>query len=115
MSKIYINTVGARLVISTKNLSIPSDAILAIHIKKPSGTMLHKYTLPSWVNYTTGVITYYTIAGDVDELGQYKVQVHEVATGVDIPSDIDTFIVYEKLVLIEPVAKDIYGKFTVEV
>ena len=117
MSRIYNNTVGARLTINTLNTSIPSTAVLALHITKPSGEVMHKYVLPAWINYTTGVITYVTIAGDVDEIGEYRVQVHETTSTdtTDLPSNIDTFTVYERIVTAELVGKDIYGKFTIEV
>ena len=117
MSLIYNNTVGARLYIYTLNTAIPTTAILALHITKPSGTVMHKYVLPSWINYTTGLITYVTKAGDVDEVGEYRVQVHETTSTdtTDLPSNIDTFTVYDRILLTEPTGKDIYGKFSIEV
>ena len=117
MSRIYINTIGAVITIHTLNTSIPVTSILALHITKPSGDTMHKYVLPAWINYTTGDIVYRTIAGDVDEIGEYRVQVHETTStdDTDLPSNIDTFTVYERLVLIEPLGKDINGKFTIEV
>jgi hypothetical protein len=117
MSRIYTNTIGARITINTLNVAIPTTSILALHITKPSGETMHKYVLPAWINYTTGVITYVTIAGDVDEVGEYRVQIHETNStdDTDLPSNIDTFTVYDRLALTEPMAKDIYGKFTIEV
>ena len=68
---------------------------LTILIKKPSGTLLTK--TPT-VDFATGIITYDTISGDLDEIGEYKVQVRGIFTdGDDLWSDRDSFTVYEKL------------------
>jgi hypothetical protein len=91
----YKGDIGARLTISTSNTAIPSGTTLTVIIKKPSGTLLTK--TPS-VNLTTGVLTYDTVSGDLDETGEYKVQVHGVfVDGDDLYSDRDSFTVYEKL------------------
>jgi hypothetical protein len=51
------------------------------------------------VNYTTGVITYTTVIGDLDEVGEYKLQVRGVFTDADEVSDMDTFNVFEKIIV----------------
>ena len=95
MTLTYKDDVGARISVSTGNTTMPVDTILTLIIKKPLGTILTK--TPS-VNFTTGVLTYDTIAGDVDQAGEYQVQVKGVFSDGDIlTSDIDRFPVYRKL------------------
>jgi len=96
MALVYVGDIGARLVVSTLNLSFNPSTILAILIRKPSGVLMTK--TPGVINLTTGELTYDTIAGDVDEVGDYKVQVHGIFDdGDDLRSDRDSFRVYEKL------------------
>jgi hypothetical protein len=50
------------------------------------------------VDITTGELSYESISGDLDETGQYKSQTNATyADGDVIPSEIDTFMVYEPL------------------
>lgn len=99
MSLLFINDVGVHLVISTSNTAIPETATLFILIEKPSGVTVKKSVTPGMVNYTTGVITYGTVDGDLSESGEYKVQVHaELLDGTDEMSNIDVFTVNDKLI-----------------
>jgi len=97
MSRLYVGDIGALIVINTLNTTIPLDAVLHLILEKPSGLTVEIDITAPMVNYTTGVITYPTIAGVLSEAGEYKAQIHDVATGTDIVSDIDTFTVYSKL------------------
>ena len=95
MSLVYVGDVGVRLTVATQNTLLPNDTILTLLIKKPSGELIS--ATPS-VNWTTGVLIYDTVAGDLDEIGEYKVQVHGVfSDGDDLRSDKDSFTVYEKI------------------
>lgn len=95
MVLVYKDDVGARLTISTNNTSLPTDTTLTVLIRKPSGYLIS--ATPS-VNWSTGVLTYDTVSGDLDEVGEYRVQVHGVfSDGDDMRSDRDSFVVYEKL------------------
>lgn len=95
MSLVYVNDVGARLTISTNNTLLPNDTIISLLIKKPSGELIS--ATPS-VNWTTGVLIYDTVSGDLDEIGEYKVQVRGVfSDGDDLRSDKDSFTVYERI------------------
>ena len=96
MTLIYKGDIKARLTISTNNLLLPVDTVMKLLIKKPSGTVLTK--TPS-LNLTTGVATYDTILGDVDEIGKYSIQLNMVSasTGENLMSQIDTLKVYEKI------------------
>ena len=92
----YVGDIGARLTVSTLNLSFSPTTTITILIRKPSGVLLTK--TPDIINLVTGVLTYNTIAGDLDEVGDYKVQVHGIFDdGDDLRSDRDSFRVYEKL------------------
>ena len=96
MTLVYTGDIGARLTIATNNTLIALTTVLTLLIKKPAGTLLTK-TTPT-VNYTTGVITYDSVSGDLDEVGEYTVQVRGVFDdGDDLRSDKDKFYVYEKL------------------
>ena len=92
----YVGDIGARLTVSTLNLAYTGTTVLTILIRKPSGILMTK--VPTTVNTTTGELSYDTITGDLDEVGDYKVQVHGVFDdGDDLRSDRDSFRVYEKL------------------
>jgi hypothetical protein len=92
----YVGDIGARLTVSTLNLSFSLTTVIKILIRKPSGTLMTK--TPSVINLATGELTYDTITGDLDEVGDYKVQVHGIFDdGDDLRSDRDSFRVYEKL------------------
>jgi hypothetical protein len=97
MSILYKDDVGAHLVISTSNTAIPGTAVLTLLLEKPSGTTVVLTVTPEMIDYTTGVITYDTVNGDLNEVGEYKIQIHGVFLDADEMSDIDTFTVYEKL------------------
>lgn len=95
MALVYRDDIGVALTVSTSNLIMPTDTVLTILIKKPGGSLIS--ATPS-VNWTTGVLTYDTVEGDLDEVGEYKVQVHGVfVDGDDLYSDRDSFMVYDKL------------------
>lgn len=97
MSILYQGDVGAHLLIETKNTSLPVSAVLTLIMEKPNGTVVVLPVTSGMVDYLTGVITYDTAEGDLDEIGEYRMQVHGVFVDADEVSDIDTFTVYEKL------------------
>ena len=92
----YVGDIGARLTVSTLNLSFSLTTVIRILIRKPSGVLMTK--TPTVINLVTGELTYDTITGDLDEVGDYKVLVHGIFDdGDDLRSDRDSFRVYEKL------------------
>jgi hypothetical protein len=98
MSLLFRDDIGANLVVATHNTTIPLTATLSLILEKPSGTTVELSVTPTMVNYTTGVITYPTLDGDLDEAGEYRIQVHGVfVDGTDETSNIDSFTVNEKL------------------
>lgn len=95
MTLVYNDDIGAHLVIATGNTAMPTTTTFTIIIKKPDGELV---TATPAVNFTTGVLTYDTVSGDVDQVGEYQVQIHGIFTdGDDLTSNIDTFPVYRKL------------------
>ena len=98
MSLLYTGDIGARLIISTDNTNIAPSATLTMLLQKPGGTTVEIAITAPMVNYTTGVITYPTVSGDLSEVGEYKVQVKGVFVGGEnLVSDQDTFNVYQRL------------------
>ena len=98
MSRLYQGDIGSHIVVETNNTGIPVTAVLQLHVTKPTGTFVTWALTAPMIDYATGIITYHTTASDLDEIGEYKVQVHGVfLDGTNETSDIDTFTVYEKL------------------
>ena len=97
MSLLYQDDVGVNLIISTSNTGIPASGTLTILLEKPGGDSSTLAVIPSMVDYNTGIITYTTVAGDLDEVGTYRVQVHGVFTDADEYFNIDTFNVFERI------------------
>ena len=99
MSLLYRDDVGASIVIATNNTTIPASTVLTVVVEKPGASVV-TWTLDpvTDIDFTTGIITHTTVSGDLDESGEYKVQVHGIfADGDDTRSDIDTFTVHERL------------------
>ena len=93
-SLIYKGDVGAQIEADTQNLSSPTTTTFTLIVEKPSGATV------SWsgvMNYTTGSIVYTTIPNDLDESGQWVVQVKSdsITHAEMLKSDKDTFTVYD--------------------
>ena len=95
MTLVYVGDIGARLTISTNNTTMANTTVLTALIKRPDNTLI---TVTPTVNFTTGVLTYDTVANDLSSAGEYKVQVNGVFDDGDVlRSEQDTFYVYSKL------------------
>jgi len=95
MTLVYQNAVGINLDIRT-SFDLTGYTSLALYITKPSGTKLTK--TPTVVSLTAGTLSYETISGDLDEVGEYRTQVKATYPDGDvIPSEVDTFYVYAPL------------------
>ena len=93
-SLLYVGDIGSRLVIDTQNHTMATTTTFAIIIKKPSGTVVT--ATPTAFNYTTGIATYDCIAGNLDEYGEYQIQLNAVFNDGDIlRSNRSTFPVYD--------------------
>jgi hypothetical protein len=92
-SLVYKDDIGTRLVIDTQNHTMATSTTFTIIVKKPSGTVLTK---TGTTDFATGIITYPCIAGDLDEYGEYQVQIHAIFDdGDDLKSNRNTFSVYD--------------------
>jgi hypothetical protein len=95
-SLIYKDDIGARLVIDTENHTMATTTTFTIIMKKPSETVVTLTPPSGGVDVTTGTITYPTVSGDLNEAGEYQVQVHAVFDdGDNLKSNRDTFLVYD--------------------
>ena len=95
MTLIYVGDIGARLTISTNNTTMANTTALTVLLKRPDKTLL---TITPSVNFTTGVLTYDTVSGNLSSVGEYTVQVNGVFDDGDVlRSEMSTFYVFEKL------------------
>ena len=95
MTLIYVGDIGARLTISTNNTTMANTTVLTVLLKRPDKTLL---TVTPTVNFTTGVLTYDTVSGNLSSVGEYTVQVNGVFDDGDVlRSEMSTFYVFEKL------------------
>lgn len=97
MSLLYMDDVGSKLVIQTSNTSLPATATYTLLLQKPGLSTVSINLTSGDIDFATGVVTYYTVAGDLDEVGEYKVQLHGQFTDADEYSEIDTFQVFSRL------------------
>jgi hypothetical protein len=67
-----------------------------IRLKKPDGTVVTKTGIVP-VPETDGLVTYTTVAGDLDQEGPWRIQAHVALPGGDWRSDIDCFTVHANL------------------
>jgi hypothetical protein len=91
--------VGARILISTNNTSLPGTDTLSLKVTKPSGATAEWTSAYFSVNLSTGVITYTTTAtSDLDEEGEYQIEVKRVTVdNKPTHSDIGNFEVEDVL------------------
>jgi hypothetical protein len=95
MSLVYKDDVGARIIVNSANLTLPATATLSLLVKKPSGLTA---TWTMVFDFVAGTGVHTTVAGDVDESGEYQVQIHAVfLTGEILDSNIDSFYVYDRV------------------
>lgn len=84
-TEIHKGDVGTVFTVTVENCNSQEDLSAAtlkqILFKKPSGTLLTK-TASFSTDGTDGILTYTTIAGDLDEVGTWKIQAYlEFASG----------------------------------
>lgn len=89
----YQNDIGTIIELDTQ--SDLTDAVtLQMKILKPSGTILTKTaTIPVGLTASDGKITYTTVSGDFDEVGEYNIQAHIVGSSTDHLGNNATFTV----------------------
>jgi hypothetical protein len=98
MSEIYKGDVGVRITITTNNTALSVSDTLSLKIVKPTGATAEWALVSGDLNTTTGVITYYSKAGDLSEAGQYLVQIKRLTSDLKLThSDVDNLKVLETL------------------
>ena len=93
MSLIYQSDISAKIVAKTHNLTLSTGTFVMV-VEKPSGTIVNWTVVP---DYAIGHFTHTTVSGDLNEEGEYKVQI-KATIGTDVQvSDVSSFYVYSKL------------------
>lgn len=95
-SLIYKGDIGAQIIADTENITAATTTTFTLIVEKPSGATVE---WAGTMDYATGLLTYTTLTGDIDESGQHVAQVRSVsATGTEkLKSDTDTFTIYEPI------------------
>lgn len=95
MSLIYQGDEGVKIVAQTNNLTFPTPTTFTLLVKKPTGATA-EWSLTA--DYTTGEMVHTTVHGDLNEIGEYEVQVKAVFdTGDEQVSNRNSFSVFERI------------------
>jgi len=96
-SEIHVNDIGTRFLATIQDngdiVDVSNASIINMIIKKPDDEVVHK-TANLLTDGTDGKIYYDTIAGDLDEAGQYKLQGRVSLPSGTYYTDIYTFHVH---------------------
>jgi hypothetical protein len=96
-SQIHVGDIGTTLIGTFSDsgtaVDISTASSIEMIIKKPDQTKLTK-TATFVTDGTDGKVQYITIAGDIDQAGNYKIQGKVVYGGATYYSSISTFKVY---------------------
>ena len=99
-NEIHQNDIGTAFTITiqdgTTAVDISTATTKKIVFKKPSGTKL-PYDTAFVSDGTDGKIKYNVVAGDLDEVGTYKLQSYVVISDGTFYTDITSFKVYRNL------------------
>lgn len=99
-NEIHQNDIGTAFTITiqdgTTAVDISTATTKKIVFKKPSGTKL-TYDTAFVSDGTDGKIKYNVVAGDLDEVGTYKLQSYVVISDGTFYTDITSFKVYRNL------------------
>ena len=97
-SEIHQYDIGTRFLITVKDDGVAVDVssgVRQIHIRKPDDTTLNKVgAIISSGSASSGIMYYDTIAGDLDEVGHYKLQAKVAIPSGTYYTDIYTFKVH---------------------
>jgi uncharacterized protein YfaS (alpha-2-macroglobulin family) len=95
MSLIYQSAVGIVMSIAT-SYDISGYSAVSLIIIKPDGVKLTK--TPTVTSPTLGTLSYTTVTGDLDVVGQYSIQaIVTYASGAILKGEIDSFTVFTPL------------------
>lgn len=91
MSKLYVDDVGTVILVNCGS-AVTGATGISMKVKKPDGTEV------SWTAtvYGTDYITYTTIAGDLDQSGEYTLQASLTVGGWTGLGESASFTVYEE-------------------
>jgi len=96
-SEIHVNDIGTRFLVTIKDdgtvVDVSGATLLQIIFRKPSDTVMTK-TGTLMTDGTDGQIYYDAILGDLDEVGNYKIQGKVTITSGTFYTDIQTFKVH---------------------
>ena len=98
-SEIHVNDIGTQFLVTVKDGSSTVDlsnaSALQINFRKPSDVIVNRTgsTIGDGSS-TSGVMYYDSVAGDLDEVGNYKLQGKVTLTGGTYYTDIHTFKVH---------------------
>ena len=97
-SEIHQYDIGTRFLITVKDDGVAVDVssgVRQINIRKPDDTTLNKVgAIISSGSASSGIMYYDTIAGDLDEVGHYKLQAKVAIPSGTYYTDIYTFKVH---------------------
>jgi hypothetical protein len=99
--EIHQNDIGTQFKITLNDCDTAVDLSAAtvkqIRFTKPSGTVL-TMTASFYTDGTDGIITYTSVAGDLDELGTWKIQAYVEVNGGKYSSSLQSFKVNRNLI-----------------
>jgi len=98
-SEIHVNDIGTRFLVTVKDgastVDLNSASALQINFRKPSDVVVNRTgSKIGDGSSTSGVMYYDSIAGDLDEIGNYKLQGKVTLTSGTYYTDIHTFKVH---------------------
>ena len=98
--EIHFGDVGTQFERTVKDGDVAVDLSAAttkeIKFKPPSGPTKVKSAI-FLTDGTDGILTYTTIADDLDELGKWELQVHVVIAAGDFNTDVEGFVVHRNI------------------
>ena len=96
-SEIHVNDIGTRFLATIKDddvvVNVSGASLINMIFKKPNDQVVYK-SASLLTNGTDGKIYYDTVAGDLDEAGQYKLQGKVALSSGTYYTDIYTFQVH---------------------
>jgi hypothetical protein len=100
MSLLYVDDVGASIIIDLKVTNIPGPTAVAVIVENPAGVTSSWVLESGELNKTSGIITHLSKAGELSIEGEYKVQIFKTDTNLNIHSTIDYFKVHRRLIYV---------------
>jgi hypothetical protein len=94
---IYVNDVGAGVIINLESTNIAVSTTVKVIVENPFGATVEWSLEAGELNKTTGIITHKSKAGEIPYEGEYKVQCIRTDTGVNFGSGIDYFKALKRL------------------